>query len=427
MLRENIDACYYKNKSVNNSLKYCPTKNIRWHHVDPRQGNKYNFEYKIYHLGKLLDTFTIFSNRTQFDEYSATFNNKIETTCKDIFENNKNEMIQYLNIIKLMMNPYENFWDTIFSGDFNSLIVKQVVKIVAQINFKGGNDKLEGKIGFWKYICNTFHEKILMNIINDFFKDFNYNRIILKNTVILIDLIINILNGSGANILQYKQFITSVKIFLFTRWTQLISPLLDLYYCFRMIKKPRDANNAFLSIGYFGNTHTININILLSEILVFYNTEYSHFNNINAIDKRCISFNKNIININQIASKFNVDILSNTITNAISNNSKSNISKSNNSRSNNSRSNNSRSNNSRSSTNARSNNNISRSSTNARSNNNISRSNNSSKSNTSKYNLKSNNKSKKSNHKLKSTRGKKIGKKKIVTKFSLKRNLLAKA
>ncbi len=329
LLTDSIVPCYLlESKKINllNSEtlyeKFCPTKNIRWQHVDTRFSNKFNFEYKLNKIGELISFF--FDN---IDNITLnTFKKKIKETC-NYFDNNSFEMIEYLSIVeKMMLFNAPSYLEKVFDNPtkYNSLVYKQISKIIKQINLKGGNIKYSN-LSFWKSICDVYHQKILQDTINEdmiWFKEngieYEYSKNV-KNTQLIFKLIKDIIyNNAFENSFEKLKLIRSY----IYNWDGLITGILDLYYVFRAFKKPKNANNAFLSIGYFGNYHSKNIAVLLSDIMNFYKivaqddsqnptsktptSKNPSSKNPSSKNLRCLTFENTNVDINQIASKYNV-------------------------------------------------------------------------------------------------------------------------
>ena len=79
--------------------------------------------------------------------------------------------------------------------------------------------------------------------------------------------------------------------------------LLDLYYLTRMFKKPTNDYNPLLSIGYFGRTHSQDINHFLLNIINLYENVYTESNIIDEKQFRCLDI-KEHINLDEILDTY---------------------------------------------------------------------------------------------------------------------------
>ncbi len=258
-LRESITACYQRELRGSKLYeKYCPTKNIRWHYMDPRQAreSKYNLEYLLWQLGFLEEK--IFAiNYKKEDKKQLK---------KDIEEIKKKfpseEMWRFVTNLKkqLVIDPKSGIYSYFKVGEKynNSLVLKQFNKLSK--SFKD--------LPFWKqalsdyiiYVLKERRERYAELFIDNYLERMDSSRDKYYSLLFNYDIegVFEFINGEHYNMLGATLNTTENTIFL------------DLYYIFRTFKIPKGDKNPFLSISLFGDAHSQNIKYFLTEIIKFY-------------------------------------------------------------------------------------------------------------------------------------------------------------
>ena len=296
-LRESITACYQRELRGSKLYeKYCPTKNIRWHYMDPRQAgeSKYNLEYLLWQLGFLEEK--IFGiNYKKEDKKQLK---------KDIEEIKKKfpseEMWRFVTNLKkqLVIDPKSGIYSYFKVGEKynNSLVLKQFNKLSK--SFKD--------LPFWKqalsdyiiYVLKEKRERYAELFSNNYLEEMDSSRAKYYSLLFNYDIegIFEFINGEHNNMLGATLNVTENAIFL------------DLYYIFRTFKIPKGDKNPFLSISLFGDAHSRNIKYFLTEIIKFYEVvEDVKVKDEDKPDLRC-TYMPNI-NFNELALEYGVEII----------------------------------------------------------------------------------------------------------------------
>ena len=137
LIREEIAPCYYKElRGKQIYEKYCPTKHIRWHFVDPR------YAYDTYEYYLSIIEMEFLPNLKNAIKKGKLENNFIEKTINKHFNRDQKLFIHCLKMIQLMLNykDPETFFNMYYSEDNKyfikkSLIYKQLKKQLNQFYF----------------------------------------------------------------------------------------------------------------------------------------------------------------------------------------------------------------------------------------------------------------------------------------------------
>ena len=255
-LRENIATCYNKElRGTELYEKYCPTKKIRWHYMDARQGSesKYNLENLLFKLGFLEQR--IFSTK-------YTDKKDLKKDIDEVRDNFPSEEIWKLviNLKKdFILDSESGIKSYFYIGEQlnNSLVLKQFNKLSK--SFKD--------LPFWKkalsdyaiYVLKEKRETYSEKLSSDYLKIMDSSRANYYSLLFNYDIegIFHI-NGNYGNKLGSYLSKTENSIFF------------DLYYIFRTFKIPKGDKNPFLSILLAGDAHSQNIKYFLTNIIRYY-------------------------------------------------------------------------------------------------------------------------------------------------------------
>ena len=268
LLVNNIYNCYDIDKKNNN----CNYNNIRWHYVNLRKfvDNDFVIMYFIDFLYNLMN------------KNKKTYHNFILIKYKYILFN----IIYFKKIIKLLYLAFKNkyqfikfYYNLIIN---NNIINKQINKINLDTNFI--------KNSIYEYIIYFYDKYIIsdININNLNFKDIKY---ILKKIYKIYSNFndYDIINNYIKKLNNYK----SIYKYIYNLIINIRTIILDIYYILRTLKMKK--YNSIISIGIFGDFHTINIIHYFTFIFNKYKLLYSiNINNTNNNYNRCLEINKNI-------------------------------------------------------------------------------------------------------------------------------------
>ncbi len=257
MLKEGLFCCYnrvFREKFTNEYLEICPTKNIKWHLVDPRD---YDYKHKYNHS-------SIISLFVDIIIALTTDVNKIR--LKELIE-------KYKTVInnEIVLNSMEHILDEDYYKYIDqdtSLTFKQIRKMPIE-NQKQWEIWIEE---YYKYYYNEYIRKYNTKSLKTALRRF-INRIKKFNETDNIKYITNY----NVNIGQFEQFGICL--------LYINSIDLDTYFLARSFKIPKNSINPEISIGYFGAKHTKNINYFLTKIMGNYNNIYTKVNDDN---DRCL-------------------------------------------------------------------------------------------------------------------------------------------
>ena len=235
-----------KDRSTREYSRFCPTRNVRWHYVDSR-----------------------FFGKVEQNLIGAMFYLLDNPNAKAEYLYNQERLIQILAMAVMDDVPYEDIMDELADYMVTTLMVE------GGLSYKQRYPNFMEFTQLWK--GEYYHRKIKDKL-----------KIIRDTAGIPYTFGMFFLEGYDAldkNVLT-EEHIKPIRDLLII----LEAPILDIYQISRMLKKPKDNTNSYLSLGFFGNAHIINIQEFLQKVLgygIVYKRERK-------ASRRCVSFDEPI-------------------------------------------------------------------------------------------------------------------------------------
>jgi hypothetical protein len=315
-------------RELRNTMMYtveCPTKKVRWHHIDARHMNSYE--------GVMSALYKLFLFEKDSNFVLEEILSIIDTLSGD-------EFIHYLDIFSTCFVEHFDFVSVMYNVNafpiikYTSLVYKQIMKMKGPLS----------NFDMWYAWIETYSKSQINETTANYFQAFS-ERIVLKNKelyrfynqvseeeydpehdllFIYTDYISNqIMTTLIPALKEIKDDKKKMKkIFFDFVFENIInkndgfpdsktvpSTFLDLYFITRLYKMPENGEPSVLSLGYFGNAHCKGIKHFLTFISKSYNVYFSQTNE-KEINYRCVNlpnldFNQFIFNFKALETQMN--------------------------------------------------------------------------------------------------------------------------